>query len=471
MTNNPIPIPVQQRRYLPALLGVSIFMQMLDTTILNTALPAIAKSLNESPLNIQAIIIAYTLTLAICIPISGYLADKFGTKNTFLFAIALFCFGSLMCALSPTLNTLVLSRVIQGIGGSLLTPVARLALIRSYPKSELLQAMNYAIMPALLGPIIGPLLGGYLVEIASWHWIFLINIPIGILGLLIGFKYMPDFRNENTQFDVFGFGLFSSSAFLLTLGLEFLGHQKAVPFAIFVTISGILLLYGYWHYATSHQKIAIYPLDLFSVRTFRIGILGNLAARIGISAIPFLLPLLLQVSFGYSASTAGWLLTPLAISALLTKSIIPNILNYFGYRRILIFNTVLVGLGIISMGFLRTSTPISMIVILLFIIGTANSLQFSAMNTLTLARLREYQNSSGNSLMAVNQQLAIGFGIAISAMLLRFFNDLEYMSHDHTYLAFRWTFVIVGLSTILSSFIFSLLHRRDGDQLLKTTHG
>ncbi len=471
MTDSTQPDLAQHRRYLPALLGVSIFMQMLDATILNTALPAIAKSLNESPLNIQAIIIAYTLTLAICIPISGYLADKFGTKNIFLLAVALFCFGSLMCALSPTLNSLILSRVIQGIGGSLLTPVARLALIRAYPKSELLKAINYAIMPALLGPIIGPLLGGYLVEIASWHWIFLINLPMGILGLMVGLKHMPDFRNDETHFDVLGFFLFASAAFLLTLGLEFLGHQQAIPFAIFVTSSGLILLYSYWRYAVKKPDIALYPPSLFSVRTFRIGLWGNLAARIGISSIPFLLPLLLQVSFGYSASTAGWLLTPLAISALLTKSMIPRIMNYFGYRKILIFNTILVGVGIMSIGLLTPQTPLSLIVALLFVIGTANSVQFSAMNTLTLTRLRDYQNSSGNSLMAVNQQLAIGFGIAIGAMILRFLHDQPWLTEGNTYIAFRWTFVIVGFTTVLSSAIFMLLHPKDGDQLLKTKHG
>ncbi len=460
----------QHKKYLPILLGVSIFMQMLDATILNTALPAIAKSLNQSPLNMQAIIISYTLTLAIFIPISGFLADKFGTKNIFLLAVGLFCFGSLMCAFSPTLNMLVISRIIQGIGGSLLTPVARLALIKSYPKKELLKALNYAIMPALLGPIIGPLLGGYLVEIASWHWIFLINIPIGAIGILVGIKHMPDFNNKDTHFDLPGFLLFSGSACLLTLGLEYLGTNNTLAFALFSMCSGGILLWGYYFYAVKYNSNAIYPTHLFQVRTFRVGIMGNFAARIGISAIPFLLPLLLQVSFGYSASTAGWLLTPLAISAILTKSFIPGFISRFGYRKILMLNTILVGIGIMSIGLLSATTPIWVIVTLLFFIGTFNSLQFSAMNTLTLANLRDYQNSSGNSLMAVNQQLSIGFGIAIGAMILRFLDQSSLFEQHNAYLAFRWTFFIVGFSTIASGFVFSLLHTKDGDNLLKRTH-
>ena len=211
------------KKLLPFILATAIFMQMLDSTILNTSLKSIAEELNESPLHMQNAIISYVLTLAVFMPVSGYLADKFGTKKIFIFAVALFSLGSLFCALSQNLDQLVISRVVQGLGGSLMTPVGRLALIKTFDKTEILRAMNYAIVPALIGPVLGPLVGGYFVDYFSWHWIFLINIPIGMLGIILGLRFMPDYKSDNPEFDFKGFLIFASATLALSIALEWLG--------------------------------------------------------------------------------------------------------------------------------------------------------------------------------------------------------------------------------------------------------
>lgn len=462
--------PINQRSpVLPFLLSMVIFMQMLDTTILNTALPAIAQDLNESPLNMQATIISYALTLALCIPISGYLSDRLGTKKVFLLAISLFSLGSLLCALAPSLNLLVGARIIQGIGGAMLTPVARLALIRTYPKSELLGVLNYAIMPALLGPIIGPLMGGYLVELASWHWIFLINLPIGLLSLILGSLYMPDFKQPDASFDFRGFLWFSSAAFTLTLGLERLTQDPSQVYAWLIIVGSIGLLLGYKHHAKHHNK-ALFPLDLFQVRTYRIGLYGNLAARLGMSALPFLLPLFLQVALGYQPTESGWLLVPMAVAGILMKPWIKKMMHAYGYRKILISNTCLLSVLIMVIGYNATELTVWGFIVLLFALGMGNSIQFSAMNTLTLAKLRPQQTSSGNSLMAANQQLAISIGIALSAMMLSIFQTLPWLTEQPIAKAFQATFITIGLMTLATTLIFIRLHPTDGDGLANRKH-
>lgn len=457
-------MPTSFRRYLPFLLAMAIFMQMLDTTVLNTALPAMAQDLNVSPLNMQSVIVSYALTLALLIPVSGYLSDKFGTKKVFLAAIALFSFGSLLCAVSPTLPILVFARVVQGVGGALLTPVARLALIKSFEKSELLKVLNYAIMPALMAPIMGPLVGGYLVEVVSWHWIFLINLPVGLLCFIAGFKFMPNYTDARTQIDIPGILIFGGAAFFLTIGLEFLGYAHAFAFSLLTLVTGFALIYAYYRYAKNRQNV-IYPLSLLSVRTFRVGLNGNLLARLGISSIPLLLPLLLQVSFAYSPSEAGWMIAPMALAAMATKPLMQNLLKQFGYRKILLGNTVLVGLLMMALALHSPDSPKWLIMLHFFILGGCNSIQFTSMNTITLADLRSYQNTSGNSLMAVNQQLAMGFGIALGSLILRFYQQQETLTHHDTQLAFQYTFITIGLLTILSSSVFRQLHKRDGNTL------
>lgn len=450
-----------QDKFLPYVLAVALFMQILDATILNTSLPQMAEALGESPLKMQWAVISYALTLAIFIPISGFLADKYGTRKVFLSAIIIFSVGSLMCAASPTLDILIGSRVIQGIGGAMMTPVARLILVKSYPRNKLLTVMNFAVIPALIAPLVGPVLGGYIVQYFSWHWIFLINIPMGILGYVMGKKLVPDLFENAKHLDWAGFALFAAAACGFTLAVEFGSQTGRGLYGLILALIASVLIGAYvWH--AKRRQAPLFPLSLFRIRTFRIGIVGNLFTRLGISAVPFLLPLLLQVVFKYSPSQAGWLLAPIAIGAMGIKPWVSKIIQRYSYRKVLVVNTILLGILIIILAQFNDPSYWIWYIPILIIMGACNSMQFSAMNTLTIGDLEGTQTSSGNSLMAVNQQLAIGFGIAFGAAVLNLLR--ERMDLDML-MAFQTTYWVLGILTILSGLHFLRLKPNDGDGL------
>ncbi len=463
----------QQHKLLPVIVAIALFMQILDATVLNTALPEMASYFNHSALSMQWAVISYALTLAIFTPISGFIADKYGTRTTFLIAISVFTGGSLMCALAPTLGSLIFSRIIQGLGGALLMPVARLTLIKSYPRDRILSVMNYAVMPALIAPIIGPLAGGYLVEFASWHWIFLINIPIGILGLWAGYQLMPNFKESHPTMDFLGFLLFGGAMASLSYALEFTHNITtdnliAVAFFATVILLSLLLLVGYYYHAKRLERLQQSPLfspQLFFVRTFRVGIIGNLLTRLGMSAIPFLLPLLLQVVLGYSPSQAGWFLTPIAVGALLTKPLITPVVRRFGYRMVLFANTSLIGINILLLS-QYSHIPLWLVTPILLFMGACNSLQFSIMNSISIARLRSHQTSSGNSLLSTNQQLSISLGIGLGASLLHLLTPTN-ASLAELNAVFSKVFLILGALTLLSACYFLKLHKRDGASMYR----
>jgi len=450
-----------QDKFLPYVLAVALFMQILDATILNTSLPQMAEALGESPLRMQWAVISYALTLAIFIPISGFLADKYGTRKVFLSAIIIFSIGSLMCAASPTLDILIGSRIVQGIGGAMMTPVARLILVKSYPRNKLLTVMNFAVIPALIAPLVGPVLGGYIVQYFSWHWIFLINIPMGILGYVMGKKLVPDLFEDAKHLDWAGFALFAAAACGFTLAVEFGSQTGRGLYGLLLALIASALIGAYiWH--AKRRQAPLFPLSLFSIRTFRIGIVGNLFTRLGISAVPFLLPLLLQVVFKYSPSQAGWLLAPIAIGAMGIKPWVSKIIQSYSYRKVLVVNTILLGILIIILAQFNDPSYWIWYIPILIIMGACNSMQFSAMNTLTIGDLEGTQTSSGNSLMAVNQQLAIGFGIAFGAAVLNLLR--ERMELDML-MAFQTTYWVLGILTILSGLHFLRLKPKDGEGL------
>ncbi|MGC4235296.1 MAG: MFS transporter [Niabella sp.] len=452
------------RKILPAILATSIFMQMLDSTILNTSLPAIAKDLNESPMDMQNAIISYVLTLALFMPVSGFLADKFGTKKVFISSLVLFALGSLFCSLSQNLTHLVMARVVQGVGGSLMTPVGKLALIKTFPRNELLRAMNFAIIPALIGPVLGPLVGGYMVDYLSWHWIFLINIPIGLIGILLSIKFMPDYRSSIIDFDLKGFLIFAAASLLLSISLELFGNTVHVTPVLLVLSLGFLMLYFYYRHARRDDN-PIFPLNLFQVRTFRVGILGNLATRLGISSVPLLLPLMIQVAYGRSAVTSGWIVAPMALTAMFGKSAVIKILDRFGYRKTLMVNTFIIGMLICCMAIPGVHTSIYWYIPIIAVLGFFNSIQFTSMNSISIADLRQYHTSSGNSLLSVNQQLAIGFGVAFGLIVLKIFQGDAAFIHNEIHNAFRYTFLVVGSLTIISGLVFRRLHFKDGENM------
>lgn len=452
------------KKILPLILATAIFMQMLDSTILNTSLPSIARDLQESPLNMQNAIISYVLTLALFMPVSGFLADKFGTKKIFISSLVVFSLGSLFCSLSQNLTELVISRVVQGIGGSLMTPVGKLALIKTFHKNELLKAMNYAIVPALIGPVLGPLVGGYLVDYLSWHWIFLINIPIGILGIVLSIRYMPNYKSMVIDFDLKGFLMFAMASLLLSMSLELMGNAKNITPVLLVFLLGFLMLFFYYRHA-QRDKNPIFPLNLFQVRTFRVGILGNLATRLGISSIPLLVPLMIQIAYGQSAFVSGWIVAPMALTSMFGKSAVIKILDRFGYRSTLMVNTFIIGVLICCLAIPGAHSSIYWYVPILLLLGFFNSIQFTSMNTISIADLRAYHTSSGNSLVAVNQQFAIGFGISFGLIVLKLFEGDIKLIHNETHNAYRYTFLIMGVITIISGLVFRRLHSKDGENM------
>jgi EmrB/QacA subfamily drug resistance transporter len=458
--NSPAATESINRQPLLWLVALGFFMQTLDSTIVNTALPAMASSLGESPLRMQSVVVVYSLTMAMLIPASGWLADRFGTQRVFFSAILCFVIGSLCCAGSRTLTQLVASRVLQGAGGAMLLPVGRLAVLRSVTPQRFLEAMSFVAVPGLVGPLIGPTLGGWLVVAASWHWIFLINVPIGAIGCVATFFYM---RNEigpdRSPFDYVGYLMLSIGMVAISVALDGLSGFGIKHASMFVLlIFGLASLVAYWLHA-SQRAYPLFATSLFKVPTFSIGLLGNLFARLGSGSIPFLIPLTLQVGLGHTPVQAGVMMLPISISALITKRVVTPLILYFGYKRVLTINTLLVGLSVTSFAFIAPSQPAWVRVIQLVIFGFFNSLQFTAMNTVVLKDLTPAQASSGNTLLSMVQMLAMGFGVAVAGTLINIFTDLDAKVRASALEAFHSTFICVGLITCASAWIFAQLSK------------
>lgn len=437
------------------LVAMGFFMQALDSTIVNTALPAMARSLGESPLRMQSVVIAYMLTMAVIIPMSGWLADRFGTRKIFFGAIVLFTLGSVLCAISHSLDTLVMARIVQGVGGAMLLPVGRLAVLRALPRKLFLPAMSFITVPGLVGPLIGPTLGGWLVEAASWHWIFLINVPIGIIGAITTLRFMPDLRNDElTPFDTTGYLLLTSGMVGLSIALDGLSEMglphAAIMILLFFAFASIT---AYWLHAVRRGDRALFSLKLFSVPSYRIGVLGNLFARIGSGSMPFLLPLLLQISLEHTPAEAGMMMIPIALAAMLSKQFINPLVRRFGYRQVLVVNTILVGLSIASFALMTASEPTWIRIIHMGLFGFFNSIQFTCMNTLSLKDLDDKLASSGNGLLSMVMMLSMSLGVASAAAVLAGFSEFI-GSTANALQAFHSTFICVGLMTSAAAWIF-----------------
>lgn len=464
-----IDVSSRVKKLLPWIVAIAFFMQSLDATILNIALPSMANDLKVSPLNMESAVIAYMLTVAMIIPICGWVSDRFGTRKIFFASVALFSLGSIVCAASWSLPVLIVGRIIQGLGGALMMPVGRLVILRVYPRDEFLKVMSFVTVPGLLGPLMGPTLGGGLVEYFSWHWIFLINVPIGVIGCFVALKFMPDLRSTiASKFDIFGFLLFASAMLLISLGLEGLSdfHLKPMMIVTLFTV-GVCCFITYWWHAlrTDHP---LFPPSVFKVRSFSLGLAGNLFARLGNGSLPFLIPLLLQLALGYTPANAGMMMIPLAVAAIIAKSVVQYLIKFFGYRWVLTTNTLLLGMLICSFILVTADTPFIVLITLLGLVGAINSIQFTAMNTVTLFQLEDEHASSGNALLAVIVQLSVSFGISFSAILLVYFNGERPTSVSIDILpAFQATFFTVGLFTVFSSLIFYFLPKYIGREYKK----
>ncbi|MGV3525952.1 MAG: multidrug transporter subunit MdtD [Candidatus Sericytochromatia bacterium] len=445
------------------LVALAFFMSSLDATIVNTALPALAASLGESPLAMHSVVMAYSLTLAVLIPASGWVADRFGVRRAFLAAILIFTLGSGLCALAQNLTQLVGARMLQGVGGCLMMPIGRLAVLRAFPGPRFLEAMSFVAVPGLLGPLLGPPLGGWLVEIASWHWIFLINLPIGLVGWVASWYLLHDGPETLSRqpFDGLGFGLLAVGMVSASLALNgWAEGEFGQPLWLGLALLGGSALGGYVGHARRARQ-PLFPLALLHTRSYRVGLAGNFFARLGSSGTPFLIPLMLQVGLGYSPGTAGLMMLPVAASAILAKRFATLWIRRWGYRQVLIGNTLLVGLLITSFALISPEQPQGLRLLQLGVFGLFNSLQFTAMNTLTLKDLPSPQTASGNSLFSMIQRLAMGVAAALAGVFLQLFALLlaPRLSSAGTpsLLTFQATFVCLGLLTCASSLIFRRL--------------
>ena len=452
---------VRSQQRLLWLVALGFFMQTLDATIVNTALPAMAQSLHESPLRMQSVIVAYSLAMAMLIPASGWVADRFGTRRVYVVAITLFAVGSLLCAMSTSLALLVASRVVQGLGGALLLPVGRLAVLRTFPKERFLQAMSFIAIPGLIGPLIGPTLGGWLVEVASWHWIFLINLPVGVIGAIAAYFFMRSGPAVTVaRFDWSGYLWLATGMVTLSLALDGLsGLGLGQAGVLVLLVFGLASLVAYWLHAM-RSPAPLFAPQLFGVVSLAIGLLGNLFSRLGSSCMPFLVPLLLQVSLGYSPFEAGLMMLPVAMAGMAVKRITTPLITRLGYRRVLVGNTALVGLAMMSFALINPGQPLGLRLLQLAVFGAVNSIQFTAMNTLTLKDLEGSQASSGNSLLSMVQMLAMGMGVAVAGAVLAGFAALlgpggnASATHLDTLASFHATFVTMGFITLASAAIF-----------------
>jgi EmrB/QacA subfamily drug resistance transporter len=450
---------------LPWLVAFAFFMESLDTTILNTAVPAISAALNVPTLSMKAVLASYTLSLAVFIPISGWMADHFGTRRVFASAIGLFTLGSLLCGLSTDIHTLVACRVLQGMGGAMMVPVGRLTLVRTFAKSELLRAMSFVSIPALVAPMLGPIAGGLIVGYLHWRVIFFLNIPIGLIGLVLVYLHLPDYREARTHaLDLVGLILFGAGIALLSYVLEIFGEHQLGGFEMTGLLALALLLLGGYAFHARHTAFPLLELDLFRIRTFRASVSGSFFTRLGIGGVPFLLPLLYQVGLGFTPIQSGLLIMPQAIGALCMKGFMQGILAWIGYRGVLVSNTILIGGLLIAFATVGLHTPIWLIVLQAFFYGAFTSLQYSSMNTLVYADTTETQTSNASSIASTMQQMSISFGVAAAGLTTAIFVPASANSNHLLMIAgIHKALIVLGILTIASTIVFRSLKPTDGE--------
>ncbi|MGI8567925.1 MAG: MFS transporter [Methylocella sp.] len=449
----------------------ALFMENLDSTVIATSLPAIAKDLHEDPISLKLALTSYLVSLAIFIPASGWAADRFGARTIFRAAILVFTLGSISCGMARTLLGLVCSRMIQGLGGAMMVPVGRLLLLRSVERSELVNALSFLTVPALLGPMTGPLLGGFITTYFHWRWIFWINVPIGAIGILLATLFLDDIKDEAWPLDVSGFLLCGLGLAFLLFGLGGVGRglmpwQPATLLAGF----GILALAAYG----LHARGAAFPLldlKLLSIKTFRASVVGGSLFRIGIGSIPFLLPLMLQTGFDLNAFQSGSITFIASAGAMAMKGTAAPILRRFGFRPVLVYNAVL-SAGILGCyGFFTPSTPVALMMSLLFVGGFVRSLEFTSLNAIAFAEIDALQMSRAVSLSSVAQQLSLSLGVAAGAGALQGF---ALLNPDTDVLAlenFKWAFVAMAAVSLSAVAAFLQLPADAGSELTRSRSG
>lgn len=454
---------------LPLLVAGAFFMENLDATVIVTAMPQMAAVFAVHPIDMNVGISAYILTLTVFIPASGWIANRFGARNTFTAAMVVFTLASVFCALSSNLATFTAARILQGMGGAMMVPVGRLIVLRNTSKADLIKAIATITWPGLVAPILGPPVGGFLTTYASWHWIFILNVPLGVFGLWLAWRLIPqESPQKETPFDMLGFLLTGSACFSLMFGLELFNHQTLSRWVPLLCLSASLLL---GMLAIYHARRQISPLvDLWALRikSYSVTIWSGSLYRIAIGAVPFLLPLLFQLGFGMSAFDAGLLVLAVFAGNLIMKPFTSAILYRFCFRSTLLVNGLLNAVAIFACALITPETPHILIILLLFISGLTRSMQFTALNTLAYSEIPGPQMGGANTFSNMIQQLAMGLGIAIGALALRV---AEWF---HPYRAgviplenFQIAFVVIGVVALLSIVDILTLSRNAGDEVRK----
>jgi EmrB/QacA subfamily drug resistance transporter len=447
------------------IVACALFMENMDATVLATSLPAIAKDLNEDPIALKLALTSYLLSLAVFIPVSGWMADRFGAKTVFRAALGVFMLGSIACGFATSLVDFVLSRILQGLGGAMMVPVGRLVILRAVPKHELVPALAWFTIPAMVGPIMGPPLGGFITTYFSWRWIFFINIPIGLIGIVLVTRFIGDIRERETPpLDWRGFALLGVGLSGAVFGFSVLG-QAIVPFWITISLIAFGGLFS-WLYVRHARHLArpVLNLSLLRVPTFSASVIGGSAFRIGIGSTGFLLPLLFQIGFGLTAFQSGMLTFLTAVGAFVMKFTAGPILRRIGFRRVLVANAIISAAFVTSYVFFTPSTPYMLMTAILLIGGFFRSLQFTAINSLAFADIAQAEMSQATSFSSAAHQLSLSMGVAVAALCLETQQFLrgDYAIHIADFTA---AFLIVSAVAMLSALIFARLPQDAGAEL------
>jgi EmrB/QacA subfamily drug resistance transporter len=464
--------PPSRLHWLPFIVAATFFMEYLDTTIIATALPQMAQTFKVGPNELSLGMTAYMLTLAVFIPISGWIADRLGSRSVFAAAIVIFTLASVLCGLSGNVLEFTAARILQGMGGALMVPVGRLIVVRNTSQDKLMKAISMITWPAIVAPVVGPALGGFITTYFSWHWIFLINVPFGITALIAVLSLVPNERSsEKRPLDMVGFFISGTALTTLLYGTELASHNETnlAVAILFIVIGLILGVVSYQHGMRSAHPLLDY--STFKIKSFHITIVTGAFTRIGIEAVPYLLPLLFQIGFGLSAFQSGMLLLASASGNLLMKVFTTRVLQRYGFRNVSLINCALAGVFVIACGLLTPGTPVLVVLVTIFIYGLARSMQFSTLATLAYADVGPQQKSAASTIWSVAQQMTIGMGIASGALGLRIASHFsgsaaQGAGESHFSMTdFHWAFILCGLITLGSTWGYRALAKDTGKNL------
>jgi EmrB/QacA subfamily drug resistance transporter len=445
---------MNKQRVIPLIVATALFMENMDSTVIATSLPAIAADIGTSPLTLKLAITSYLLSLAVFIPASGWTADRFGARMVFAIAVAVFMMGSIGCAMSSSVTDFVFARILQGMGGAMMTPVGRLVLLRSIDKSALVNAMAWVTVPALIGPVIGPPLGGFITTYFSWHWIFLINLPIGLIGIIMALRFIDPIKSEDPErFDLYGMVLAGIGLAGIAFGLSVAG-LNLLPWSIvgaLVAIGAVSMTLYVFHARRTGSPVL--DFSLLRLSTLRAAVIGGFMFRLGIGALPFLLPLLMQVGFGLTPFQSGLVTFASAVGAMGMKTLAARIIRAFGFRNLMTVNAVISSFFLAACALFTVSTPLLLIMVILVVGGFFRSLQFTAINTVAYAEVEPAQMSRATTLVSVNQQLAVSAGVAVGAFSVETTMWLRHVEELNA-TVFAPAFIVVAIVSTVSSWFF-----------------